>query len=70
MKYYTYLHRRKDNNEIFYIGQGCNRRAFRQYHHDNKDWHSVADTIGYTIEIIEHYKTKSQSKNKTLKQPQ
>ena len=61
MKYYTYLHRRKDNNEIFYIGQGSKLRAFRQYHHDNKNWHQVADVVGYTVEIIDYYNTKEEA---------
>lgn len=61
MKYYTYLHRRKDNGEVFYVGQGCNRRAFRSWHHDNKDWHRVADVVGYSIEIIDHFNTKKEA---------
>ena len=61
MKYYTYLHRRKDNGEVFYVGQGCNRRAFRSWHHDNKDWHKVADAVGHTVEILDKFATKKEA---------
>ena len=63
MKYYTYLHRRKDNGEVFYVGQGCNRRAFRSWHYDNQDWHKVADVVGYSIEILDKFATKQEAQD-------
>lgn len=51
MDYYVYLHRKKTNGEVFYVGKGCNRRAY-----DTKDrsehWKRTSKKYGFTVEII------------------
>jgi hypothetical protein len=50
--YYVYLHRRKDNNEVFYVGKGCNKRAWLSQGR-NVHWRCIAENYGFTVEIIE-----------------
>ena len=47
----VYLHRRKDNGEIFYIGIGNPKRPFRK---DNRNdyWHHIVKKCGYDVEIL------------------
>jgi hypothetical protein len=47
----VYIHRRKDNNEIFYVGMGMNN--IRSFSHKNRNthWHNVVNKYGYIIEI-------------------
>lgn len=50
-KFYVYLHRRKDNNVVFYIGKGSGDRlkTIRKY----KSWRKVyEDAGGFTYEIF------------------
>ena len=53
--YYTYLHRRGDTNEVFYVGKGTGIRAYRTYHKDNPAWHDIVARYGYRVEIIEEF---------------
>jgi hypothetical protein len=47
----VYLHRRKDNNEIFYIGIGKNQtRAYKKINRNNH-WHNVVNKYDYVVEI-------------------
>ena len=50
-EYYVYVHKRKDTNEVFYVGKGCGRRAFWK-NGRNKHWHNVVNKCGYDVEII------------------
>lgn len=49
--FYIYLHKRKDTEEIFYVGKGKGRRAYLKQHR-NKYWHHIVNKYGYTVEII------------------
>ena len=49
--FYVYLHRRKDNNEIFYIGKGRLNRAFIK-NNRNDDWTNIVNQYGYYVEFI------------------
>lgn len=51
-RFYVYLHRRKDNNEVFYVGKGCGRRA-RTRHKRSEWWQNVVSKYGYYIEFVE-----------------
>lgn len=50
----VYQHRRKDTNEIFYIGI-CDdhRKSIRPYSHYNRNkfWHNIVNKAGYIVEI-------------------
>ena len=60
-KYCVYLHRRKDNNEIFYIGQGASNRpsiVTRKL----KAWNTVVkEAGGFTFEILKDCLSKSEA---------
>ena len=58
--YCVYVHRRKDNNTIFYVGHGSkNRPACKSGR--NTDWKDVVNSVGYTIEILKSGLTKLQA---------
>lgn len=47
----VYQHRRKDSNEIFYIGIGKTiKRAYSKYGR-NPYWHHIVDKLNYIVEI-------------------
>ena len=50
-KYYIYAHIRNDNNKIFYIGKGCNKRSHIT---SNRSlyWKRIVSKYGYTIKIL------------------
>jgi hypothetical protein len=50
----VYLHKRKDNNEVFYVGIGNEiKRAFDTKNRSNKYWKNIVNKCGHTVEIIE-----------------
>ena len=58
-KYYVYVHIRKDNNTVFYVGKGTGDRA---YNLDRSDFHDkVRDKYGCRVEIIKDNLTESQA---------
>lgn len=50
--YYVYLHRRGDNNEVFYVGKGRQYRAHTKRGR-NEWWTRLVSKHGYTIEFLE-----------------
>lgn len=46
----VYLHRRKDNDRIFYVGIGKGNRPYTK--RKNSMWNSVVGKYGYYVEII------------------
>jgi hypothetical protein len=48
----VYQHRRKDTNEIFYIGIGTKIERSRSRFGRNKYWINIVEKYGYTIEIV------------------
>lgn len=46
-----YFHRRKDTNEVFYVGIGSKRRT-KDTTNRNQYWHNIVNKVGYDIEII------------------
>lgn len=50
--YYVYLHRRGDNNEVFYVGKGRGRRATCR-HSRNRWWKAVVSKHGFIVEYVE-----------------
>lgn len=51
-RFYVYLHRRADNNEVFYVGKGSGDRIYRK---DGRSvwWNSIVTKHGYTYEYAE-----------------
>ena len=48
----VYQHRRKDNNEVFYVGIGKSEKRAYSKDKRNKYWHNIVDKYGYSVEII------------------
>jgi hypothetical protein len=49
----VYLHRRKDNNEVFYVGIGNDiKRAYEIKNRTNKHWIGIVNKHGHTVEIV------------------
>jgi hypothetical protein len=47
-----YQHRRKDTNDIFYIGVGkCKKRAY-SIHDRNKYWNYIVNKYGYEVDVL------------------
>jgi hypothetical protein len=47
----VYLHKRNDNDEIFYIGIGIKNRPYSK-HSRNRYWYHIVKKYGYSVEII------------------
>lgn len=50
MKFYTYVHRRADDNLIFYVGKGNGKRAY-SFSKRNAYWNRIAKKHGVRVEI-------------------
>jgi hypothetical protein len=63
-KYYVYVHRRKDNNVVFYIGKGTGYRLNSKSHNKTKKW-SVVDCQagGHIVEILRDNLTNEEAMN-------
>jgi hypothetical protein len=48
----VYQHRRKDTNEVFYIGIGKSKDRAYQKGLRNPHWYSVVDKVGYEVDIL------------------
>lgn len=50
--YYVYLHRRGDNNEVFYVGKG---RRYRANSKSNRNlwWCNIVNKCGFVVEFVE-----------------
>lgn len=51
-RYYVYIHRKEDTNDVFYVGKGSGERA-KQTTSRSRWWTAVKDKHGFTVEIIE-----------------
>lgn len=47
----VYFHKRKDTNEIFYVGIGDVSRPYNKYGR-NRHWNHIVEKVGYDVEII------------------
>jgi len=73
MRCYIYLHRRLDNNEVFYIGRGtvskkasgkCDTNTYRRaytIHNHNKHWVRITNKFSWSVEVIEDFLTWDES---------
>lgn len=49
--YYVYVHKRKSDGSVFYVGQGCKKRAWSQSGR-NRHWHRIVAKHGYEVKVI------------------
>ncbi len=52
MSFYVYLHRKRTNGEVFYVGKGKDKRAWSSFGR-NELWKRTADKYGWYVEIVE-----------------
>lgn len=50
--FYVYIHKRKSDGAIFYVGKGKGDRAYNTYHR-NKYWKRINEKHGHTVEICQ-----------------
>jgi hypothetical protein len=48
----VYQHRRKDTNEIFYIGWGKEKQRAYVKSGRNKHWHNIVNKCGYEVDVL------------------
>ena len=58
--FYTYIHRRADTGQVFYVGKGQNNRAYSKGQR-NRWWHFVTEKHGYTVEVCADWTTEEQA---------
>ena len=58
--YYTYLHRRRDTNAVFYIGKGSGQRAWSNTGR-NQWWQRICLKHGFDTEVLAHWPTESEA---------
>jgi len=49
--FYVYVHRRKSDGSIFYVGKGCGRRAWKRIGR-NSHWQNIVAKHGFAWEIV------------------
>lgn len=58
----VYQHRRKDTNDIFYIGIGESKTRAYSKSGRNRTWHQITSNTEYTVEILHDNLTREQAK--------
>ncbi|MES1979549.1 MAG: hypothetical protein V4451_16020 [Pseudomonadota bacterium] len=53
-KFYTYVHRRADTGEVFYVGKGQGKRAYDKKHR-SIFWKGVATRHGLEVQIVDRF---------------
>lgn len=62
MTYCTYIHIKKDTNEVFYVGKGMVSRSRAQSRCSrSKHWHNVVSKHGLHVEVISHWRTEEEA---------
>ena len=59
-KFYTYIHKRKIDGKVFYVGQGSGKRA-SWFHGRSKEWNNEASISGVDVEFVEKNISKEKS---------
>ena len=53
MDFYVYVHKKKSNGEVFYVGKGSGKRAWSSFGR-NELWKRTANKYGWYVEIVEN----------------
>ena len=60
-KFYTYIHKRADDGQIFYIGKGHGKRAWSKNH--SNWWKRVVNKHGYVVEFFKETLSENEAFN-------
>lgn len=60
--FYVYIHRKKSNNEIFYVGKGRKKRAYG-IHGRSSHWNNIVNKYGRIVEILKDNLTETEAFN-------
>ena len=60
MKFYVYVHKRKTDGSIFYVGKGCGKRAWKKVCRSDW-WKRIEAKHGRTVEIIKRDLTEDEA---------
>lgn len=58
--FYVYVHRRKTDGRVFYVGKGSGRRA-KALGGRSKSWHAIVEAHGFAWEIVEDGLTETEA---------
>lgn len=58
--FYTYIHMRKDDGKVFYVGKGTGGRAYQKSGR-SKHWRRVVDKHGLVVEIAARWQTEPEA---------
>ena len=50
-KFYVYIHRKKTDNSVFYVGKGSGKRAYHKSGRNSR-WNNIVNKHGYSVEIL------------------
>jgi hypothetical protein len=59
-KFYTYAHYRNDTNELFYIGKGTEKRAWKRADRSEL-WSRITKKHGRTVQILAYWDTEQEA---------
>ena len=59
-KFYVYKHIRLDTEEVFYVGKGAAKRAWRTKSR-NELWYNIVNKAGYRVEIVKDNLSETES---------
>lgn len=61
-KFYVYIHKRKTDNSIFYVGKGSGNRAFSKSGR-SPHWRNIVRKNDYTVEIVKYFSCEAEAYN-------
>jgi len=66
MDFKVYQHRRKDTNEIFYVGHGKGSRPWQFTRGRSKGWQTIYSNYGCVVEVLEKFDTKQEAGDREI----
>lgn len=66
MVFKVYQHRRKDTNEIFYVGHGKGSRPWQFTRGRSKSWQAIYSNYGCVVEVLEKFDTKQEAGDREI----
>jgi len=64
-RFYVYEHLKPNTGEVFYIGKGCNKRAFESRSRNNH-WTNIVNKYGLEVNIVYNNLTNSEASQKEI----